>query len=127
MASGGKYPFPRNSRILHSADFRRLKIAGERIASGCILVNWMDAADAANHRVGIITTKRLGNAVTRNRARRLIREAFRHIQGEFVRTVELVIVARPSIVRMQAGQVAHDLRRFAERIDLIPKKPRSAQ
>lgn len=91
------------------------------------MVNWVDVDEAPVSRVGIITTKRLGNAVTRNRARRLIREAFRHIQGEFVRTVELVIVARPSIVRAQTGQVARDLRRFAEKIELIPKKAQPAQ
>lgn len=91
------------------------------MASGALLINWLDAGEDQPTRIGIITTKRLGNAVVRNRARRLIREAFRHLRLEFTRNVELVVVARPSIVRKDADRVARDLQRFALKVGLIPE------
>lgn len=123
MASDPSSRFPRSCRLLHSADFGRLKFKGERIASGSILVNWIEGHKGPVSRIGIITTKKLGNAVVRNRARRLIREAFRHLRLHFTTHVEMVVVARPSIVRKDAAGVTRDLRRFAETTGLMPKRP----
>lgn len=45
-------------------------------------------------RVGITTSKKIGNAVERNRSRRVIREAFRELYPRVRRGVDLVLVAR---------------------------------
>ena len=46
-------------------------------------------------RLAIQTSRRVGNAVRRNRIRRLIREAFRLMQHDVPRGYDLVIVVRP--------------------------------
>ena len=51
----------------------------------------------------------MGNAVARARARRLLREAFRLHQAELRNAVDLVLVARPSIVGKEFQEVERDL------------------
>ena len=100
--------FGRAARIKQARDFARIKQRGERIAIGCLIANWQALPTAARSRVGVVTTKRLGNAVARNRARRLIREMFRLHQHDFATGVDLVLVARPSIVEKGFAAVERD-------------------
>jgi len=65
---------------------------------GCLIINWQNQPEASRSRVGIITAGKIGGAVIRNRARRLLRECFRLHQHDLNRKVDMVLVARPSIV-----------------------------
>jgi ribonuclease P protein component len=85
---------PRRARIKAARDFARARTQGKRIACGCLILNWLPATST---RVGIITGRKLGNAVMRSRARRLLREGFRLHQHELAQPVEVILVARESI------------------------------
>jgi len=90
--------FARAGRIKASRDFARIKIEGQRLVSGCLIANWRPLQAPASPRLGVITPGRIGRAVDRNRARRLVREAFRLHRGDLAPAVDLVVIARPSIV-----------------------------
>lgn len=49
-------------------------------------------------RLGITTTRRLGKAVIRNRARRIVREAYRTHRDQMPKGLDLVIVVRPPLL-----------------------------
>lgn len=100
--------FGRAARIKQGRDFARVKQQGDRIATGCLIANWQSSPTQADSRLGVITARRLGNAVVRNRARRLLRETFRLHQHDLVTPVDLVLVARPSIVGKGFAAVARD-------------------
>jgi ribonuclease P protein component len=59
--------------------------------------------------LGVITTRKLGNAVVRARARRLLREAFRLHQHDLATAVDLVLVAQRTIVGKGLAPVENDL------------------
>ena len=59
-------------------------------------------------RLGVITTRKLGPAVVRSRARRLLRETFRLHQHDLIQPVTLVLVARSSIVGKRLADVEGD-------------------
>ena len=81
---------------------------GERLALGCLIANWQRLPDGATPKVGVVTSRKIGGAVERSRARRLLRESFRQHQHELARPVELVLVARPSIAGRGFAEVEKD-------------------
>ena len=99
---------PRTRRIKQGRDFARAKAQGRRLTQGCLVLNWMAISDGASSRVGVITARRIGEAVVRTRARRLLREAFRLHQPHLSQPVDVVLVARPSIVGKPFKEVAGD-------------------
>ena len=98
----------RERRIKQGRDFLRIRSEGKRFTCGCLIANWASAAGPRS-RVGVITGRKMGNAVVRARARRLLREAFRVHQAELLNTVDLVLVARASIVGKGFSEVERDL------------------
>ena len=92
-------------RLRAAREFARLKVQGSRLAVGCLVLNWSPTADRPVSRVGVITSRKVGHAVLRNRARRLLREAFRRHQSELAAPADLVLVARNSIVGRSQAEV----------------------
>jgi ribonuclease P protein component len=75
---------------------------------GCLVANWRRLPSGANTRLGVITGAKIGGAVVRSRARRLLRETFRLHQEELGQALDLVLVARPSIAGKQFADVERD-------------------
>jgi len=89
--------FPKTDRILKRDVFRRVYEEGRKIQfryfTAFVLVKQSDGA-----RIGITTTRKMGNSVERNRARRLVREAFRRNKWLVPQGVDIVINAKRSLV-----------------------------
>lgn len=113
---------PAERRLRQSGHFTRIKIHGRRIVQGCLIVNWSERLPGdAGSRLGVVTSRKVGSAVVRNRARRLLREAFRLNQHSLEKPVDLILVARPSIATKTRPQVETDLRRALAQAKLFPK------
>jgi ribonuclease P protein component len=95
----------REKRFQKGPEFARVKETGRRLVRGCLVANWIVCPENTFSRLGLITSKKMGNAIRRSRARRLMREAFRHHQHEFTQPIELVLIARRSINEKDFGQV----------------------
>ena len=63
------------------------------------------------HRLGITAGKRVGNAVQRNRAKRLIRQAYRELEAELPPYLDIVIVARARICNLTSTRLVKYLRK----------------
>jgi ribonuclease P protein component len=99
---------PRQRRITRGSDFHRVRGRGRRLVRGCLIANWLATPEKTVSRLGVITSGKIGGAVIRTRARRLLREAFRLHQHELGTPVDLVLVARSGIVRMGLAGVEKD-------------------
>jgi ribonuclease P protein component len=100
--------FGRAARLKQGREFALVRQQGERIANGCLIANWRRLSAGAPSRLGVITARKIGGAVVRNRARRLLRESFRLHQQDLGAPVELVLVARASIVGKRFSDVERD-------------------
>ncbi len=100
--------FGRAARLKQAREFARVRQEGERRVTGCLIANWRELSADADSRLGVITSKRIGGAVARSRARRLLRESFRLHQCELRSPVELVLVARASIAGKRFADVERD-------------------
>ena len=99
----------RAARIKQSRDFGLVRQRGERLALGCLIAHWRRLPAESPSRVGVITGRKIGGAVVRNRARRLLRETFRVHQHDLAGPVDLVLVARASIVGKPFAAVEKDV------------------
>ena len=74
--------------------------------------------------LGFVASKRVGNAVRRNRAKRLLREASRQVP--WAPGHEVVLVAHPSAADASMDQVYTELRLLAGRAGLLAEAAVSA-
>jgi ribonuclease P protein component len=106
--------FPRSARLHARRQFLAVQARGVR-GHGRLLVAIAAAGAAGGPRLGVTASKKVGNSVVRNRAKRLIREAFRRLRAELPPWLDLVVVARGSIVDATAAAVASDLTTAVQR------------
>jgi ribonuclease P protein component len=104
-------------------DFARAKTQGQRLISGCLIANVLARPEGLATRLGVVTSKKIGNAVVRSRARRLLRESFRLHQHDLARAVDLVLVARPSIAGRKLAEVEKDFLRVLRQARLEKGTP----
>jgi ribonuclease P protein component len=112
--------FPRRRRISRSSDFNRLKEEGRREVCGTLILNWLPSPQL---RLGIVTSRNVGPATIRSRARRLLREVFRQHQHQVLEPVSMVLVARRSIAESHLETVRRDYLRALSRARLIKAPP----
>jgi ribonuclease P protein component len=110
---------PRASRVQRNRDFVRIRQQGERLAQGCLIANWSELPDGARPKLGVVTGRKIGGAVQRARARRLLRESFRLHQHDLARPVELILVARNSIAGKKFAEVEKDFLTSLRRAGLL--------
>lgn len=119
--------FRPHQHLRRTRDFQAVKDRGRRLQCGLFLfqaaIRDEEAPGVRGPRLGIITSRRAGSAVVRNRMRRRMREIFRAHQQGLRADVDIVIVMRPSardaafsdleerflnaVVRSRVGAMAH--------------------
>ena len=87
-----------------NSDFRRAYARGKSYTNPA-LVLYVRKTRAGSCRIGITASKKIGNAVQRNRARRVIREAFRQINLPLKGHYDLVFVARTKTVFKKSTEI----------------------
>jgi ribonuclease P protein component len=107
-AAPKRLKFGRAMHIKQGRDFARVRQQGRRLITGCLIANWQALPADSQSRLGVVTSGKLGNAVVRSRARRLLREAFRLHQHDLAQAVDMVLIARASIVGKRFADVEKD-------------------
>ena len=115
------FELKRSMRLRTMRDFTRVREVGRRLAKGCLIANWLTQPGAVFGRLGVITSRKLGKACIRTRARRLLREAFRLNQRNLGESVDIVLIARSSIIGKKLADVERDLLSVLRQANLLKK------
>lgn len=102
-------------RLRLRSEFDRVFQEGRRFGGRLFVVIALPN-DRPQHRLGLTVSRKVGGAVTRNRARRLLRESFRRLPQPAGPGFDLVVVARRDIVGRTQAEVDSELRDRVRRL-----------
>src|SRR5215471_2120410 len=100
------FGFGRERRLRRRADFVRVQTHGERATSRhFVLLVLAGESPTALSRLGVVATKKVGDATMRNRIKRVCRECFRLWPGFVPDGVDLVVIAREGASELTLDRV----------------------
>jgi ribonuclease P protein component len=100
--------FSARHRVRKRSDFRRIQETGRRIVSPGFIFLVQRSVTANGPRIGITASRRVGNAVQRNRAKRLVREAFRVTRAFWPEAAEVVIIVRRAVGKQKLDDIVSE-------------------
>lgn len=100
-----RFRLRRKQHVRSSRDFQRIYDGKQRAGDGHLLI-FADRNALGYTRFGLSVSKKHGNAVKRNRLKRLLREAFRLSQHELPTALDLVLIPR-----IESGATLEDYQR----------------
>lgn len=101
--------FPKSARLSRASEFARLKREGRSFHGKLIVLSVLKAEPDTETRIGLITSRRVGGAVIRNRVRRRLREIVRALRPQMRTGLHLVIVARASAAKAEFATLRSDV------------------
>lgn len=107
--------FSKEARITKGWEYLRVKNEGAVQRGRSVLLSFLKTEEVDPARVGIIVSKRVGNAVVRNKVKRRLREICRKERHALVGGLRLVVVARPSAASATFEEMREDWLRSAKR------------
>ena len=104
------HSFTKTQRVRRRGEFQQVFKSGYRVGSRYFTL-LLALHPGPAPRLGIVASKKLGDAVRRNRAKRLIRELFRHTEPLLVPTgIDLIVIPRRELFAASFAELDKDFR-----------------
>jgi ribonuclease P protein component len=115
----GRGPLPKAARLTHPSEFARVRETGAVVRGKLLVLGFLEVAGSAETRSGFVTSKRVGNAVIRNRIRRRLREIYRLHRSTLRAGFWLVVIARAPAANASYRALEDEWLRLANRASLV--------
>jgi ribonuclease P protein component len=108
------HQFPKDRRVRRRGEFQDVFQRGTRVHGRyftvLVLPNGLSVP-----RLGIVASRKFGGAVDRNRAKRLIREIFRHLDVDASPSLDVVVIPRRELLDASLPTLTQDFRNIWRR------------
>lgn len=108
MSLKGRESFPKTARLRKRSDFLRLSRTGKKVHSANFVVI-SRTNDTGETRLGITVSGKVGNAVVRNRIKRLLREYFRRRRQALRPGLDILIIVRKGATGLSLSRVENEI------------------
>ena len=112
-----RFGFPPSLRLRKRADFLRLSHEGIKVHQSHFILIYRHTPDGS-FRFGVTVSRKVGNAVTRNRVKRLVREVCRHTAP--VPPADYSIIARKGAGTLSVDTVRVELEKAFRQVPNAP-------
>jgi ribonuclease P protein component len=115
----------RKFRLTRSEDFKRVRRSGKSYAHPLVVLivqsydRQSGPVEQPRLRVGVAAGRAVGTAVTRNRAKRLLREAMRALIPNIASGVDLILIARPALASATLEETRRALLTLLQRAQIL--------
>lgn len=114
-----RHRFPKSARLASASEFSRVKEEGQSCHGRFMVLNVLRDSPTPETRVGLITSRRVGSAVERNRARRKLREIIRHSRPSLLPSLWLVLIARRGAADAPLQTLQREWLQLAQRASIL--------
>lgn len=101
-------------------DFYLLYNKGKSVSERYLVLIYKENGLSYN-RKAILASKKVGNSVQRNRARRLLRESYRLIENNLKSGYDIILIARKNILNLKCADVKKSMEAAMKKANLLKK------
>ena len=113
----------RKLRLRDRSDFNRIYRHGRSFANSQFVVYWSKRPETELFRMGVSVSKKLGNAVVRNRMRRVVKELVRLNAPQIEERTDFILIVRKPAIDMKTKELEKSLLHVLRKAGLIKGKP----
>jgi len=111
--------FPKSARLFRASEFRRMKAEAVSFHGKFIVLSVLKDVPSPEVRVCLITSRRVGGAVVRNRVRRRLREIVRVARPQIRAGTWLTLIARQAAAAASSQTLAAEWLQLARRSSIL--------
>ena len=111
--------FPKTRRLTLTSQFVRVRTEGQNVRGRLLILGFLRTERTECFQAGFVKSKRIGEAVVRNRVRRRLRDVVRTQQGRLREGVWFIVIARPAAARASYRALKDEWLRLAERASIL--------
>ncbi len=102
-------------------EFKRVYNNGKSHATRNLVIYYLKREDLENNRYGLSVSKRIGNAVVRNKLKRRLREVIRDFEKEynFDKSYDIIFIARNPVVDLDYRGIKRDVKKLYKKANLV--------
>ena len=102
------FAFPKSDRVTRREDFLTAQKRGRRAHAQHFVIVLHDRGEGVS-RLGLVTSRKVANAVGRNRVRRAVRELFRTHREAFPERHDVIVIAREGAAALATENIREEI------------------